>query len=114
MLTFLEVNGAATEASAIESEMPEKMKFSENIHIMEIVAILTTIDVGCCANLPGKSYLVQHPYCAFLVEEDLPAWAVFNAPQSLQPSPHMMTCRLHFKSKFMSKHKILILIHIKI
>ena len=30
----------------------------------------------------------------------LPAWAVFSAPQSLQPSPHMITCRLHFKFKF--------------
>ena len=86
MLTFLEVNGAATEASAIESEMPETIKFP------------TTKNIG--RKYPGKA--------------NLPAWAVFNAPQSLQPSPHMMTCRLHFKSKFMSKHKILILIHIKI
>ena len=58
MLTFLEVNGAATEASAIESEMPEKMKFSENIHIMEIEAILTKTDVGCCANLPGPASIL--------------------------------------------------------
>ena len=34
----------------------------------------------------------------FKTNSILPAWAVFSAPQSLQPSPHMITCRLHFDS----------------
>lgn len=50
MCTFLEVNGAATDASAMEREMP--------------------------------------------------AWAVFSAPQSLHPSPHMITCRLFKKEDY--------------
>ena len=59
MLTFLEVNGAATEASAIEREMPGWGAIMRNWEILK-----------------------------------LPAWAVLRAPQSLQPSPHMITCRL--------------------
>ena len=62
MLTFLDVKGAATEASASDNEMPayEKLK-------------------SILFDIYGK-HLWKIPACA-----------VFKAPQSLQPSPHIIT-----------------------